>query len=120
MTPVSPAAIHRVEAVHGECETTTVSHAPLRARYTFPAGGESVSVGIDGDLNVLETDRTTVCSPPLAPEIAAGEPSQLRPQQGERAGLDDADVSAQVGHLPAIEQVEGDGDGTVVTVDNPG
>jgi|APHM01.1.fsa_nt_gi hypothetical protein len=57
--PVSPETIHRVEAVHGDYEEEVISPAPLRARYTFEADGDRLSLTVDGDLNVLETSHTT-------------------------------------------------------------
>ncbi len=57
--PVSPGAIHRIEDVHGDYEEEVISPAPLRARYTFEADDQRLSLTVDGDLNVLETERTT-------------------------------------------------------------
>lgn len=57
LNPVSPESIHRVEAVHGDYEETVLSREPLRARYTFAAGDERVSLTVDGDLSVVERGR---------------------------------------------------------------
>jgi len=54
LNPISPASIHRVEAVHGDYEETVLSREPLRVRYTFAAGDERRSLTVDGELSVLE------------------------------------------------------------------
>jgi endogenous inhibitor of DNA gyrase (YacG/DUF329 family) len=57
LNPVSPASVHRVEAVHGEYEETVLSREPLRARYTFAVGDERLSLTVDEELSVVESRR---------------------------------------------------------------
>lgn len=58
--PVDPAAIHRVEAVHGEYEETVHATDPFRATYTFTLDGDSLALTVDEDLTVVETAWGTV------------------------------------------------------------
>jgi endogenous inhibitor of DNA gyrase (YacG/DUF329 family) len=57
LNPVSPASVHRVEAVHGDYEETILSREPLRARYTFAVEGERLSLTVDEELSIVESRR---------------------------------------------------------------
>jgi hypothetical protein len=52
--PVQPEQPSAVERVHGDYEETVHSTDPLRATYTFAVDGESLSLTLDEDLQVVD------------------------------------------------------------------
>jgi hypothetical protein len=51
--PFSPDGFHL-----SACEEEIRSTDPLKARYTFTANGDSLTLTVDGDLSVVETTRS--------------------------------------------------------------
>lgn len=56
LNPVSPASTARVNRVHDDYEEEVRSTEPFEARFTFAADGDSITLTVDGDLNVVAVE----------------------------------------------------------------
>jgi DNA-binding transcriptional ArsR family regulator len=57
LNPVAPDDIAAIDRVHGEFEEEVLSTDPFEARFTFGLEGSELTLVLDDDLNVVETER---------------------------------------------------------------
>jgi len=58
LNPVVPDSTRRVQAVHADYEEELLSRDPFRARFTFDVDGDTLTLTVDDDLEVVEAVRS--------------------------------------------------------------